>query len=337
MIKAAIARVVSGRDLTEKETRAVFTLIMKGAATDAQIASLITALRMKGETVAELTGAAKVMREKARKVRVSGQLLDTCGTGGSQSSTFNISTACAFVVSACGINVAKHGNRAVSSQSGSADVLERMGIRIDLSPEQVKECIKSTGIGFLFAPMFHLAMKYAIGPRREIGIRTIFNLLGPLSNPAGASEQLMGVYSGDLVEPMAKVLMNLGVKRAMVVYGLDGVDEVSVTGRTRVAEVSGNKIRTYFLQPSDFGLRKAAIKDLKGGSPAVNAKIMLDILSGEEGPRTDAVLANAAAALVLCGKSTDLKSGVAKARQVLKEGLALRKLESLKKAAKGSL
>ncbi|MFZ3254898.1 MAG: anthranilate phosphoribosyltransferase, partial [Syntrophales bacterium] len=299
MIKEAIATVVKGEDLSEKVMMEVMSEVMTGVATAPQIAAFITALRMKGETVAEVTGAARIMRQMATRIDACAPVIvDTCGTGGDGINTFNISTTTAFVVAAAGLAVAKHGNRAVSSGSGSADVLEALGVNINVGPEIVEECLGQIGIGFLFAPLLHGAMKHAIGPRREIGIRTIFNMLGPLTNPAGANCQLIGVYDAKLTEMFAGVLKNLGTKRAFIVHGADGLDEATVTGETRVSELKDGLVSTYNIDPRDFFGETCALKDLKGGTPAENAVITRQILAGEDSPRRKVVLLNAALALV---------------------------------------
>ncbi len=285
--------------------------IMQGEATDAQIAAYITALRMKGETVEEITGSARVMREKAVPIKLDARYqVDTCGTGGDMAHTFNISTTAAFVVAAAGVTVAKHGNRSVSSKSGSADVLQALGVNIEIPSHRAEECIKDIGIGFLFAPMMHLAMKYAIGPRREIGIRTIFNVLGPLTNPAKVTAQVMGVYAADLTTLLARALGNLGTTHAFVVHGMDGLDEITITDRTKVSEFRDGKVEDYFIHPSDFGLATGKAEDLKGGDAKENAAITMDVLKGQKGPRRDIVLLNAAAALAAAGRATDLKEGI---------------------------
>ncbi len=344
MIKEAIGKVVEGFDLTRQEMVACMNEIMTGQATQAQIGSFITALRLKGETVDEITGAAMVMREKAVKIATGKNvvdldrddinldretIIDTCGTGGDGTNTFNISTTTAFVVSGAGLKVAKHGNRGVSSQCGSADVVKALGVNIDIPPEKVKECINEVGIGFLYAPIFHGAMKYAIGPRREIGIRTIFNILGPLTNPANANCQILGVYREDLTEPIANVLKNLGTKRAFVVHGLNTLDEISITGETKVSEVKNKKVRTYRVKPSDFGMKKAGLEDIRGGSVEENAQIVREVLEGKKGPRQDVVLLNASAALVAGGVAKDFKVGVKVAQQSIESGKAKDKLAKL--------
>jgi len=336
MIKESISRVIEREDLNEKQMVGVMNEIMSGEATPAQIGSFITALRMKGETIEEISGAAMVMREKATRITTGvavdkGEILvDTCGTGGDSSGTFNVSTTTAFVVAAAGIPVAKHGNRSISSQCGSADVLEALGVNLDLTPEQVGNCVKEVGIGFLFAPMLHSAMKYAIGPRREIGIRTIFNVLGPLTNPAGANVQLLGVYSPDLCEQLARVLGRLGSQRALVVCGAGNVDELTVTGDTIVAELANGEVITYTVCPEDVGLNRCTLVDLKGGdTPEESAAILRDILGGAEGPRRNMLLFNSGAALYAAGKVSGLKPGVARAAELIDSGAALAKLDSL--------
>ncbi|MEW6500720.1 MAG: anthranilate phosphoribosyltransferase [Thermodesulfobacteriota bacterium] len=333
MIREAIAKAVIGSHLSEAEMVATMQEIMGGTATDAQIGAFITALRMKGETVDEITGAARVMREKATRVEAEvagGILVDTCGTGGDASGTFNVSTTAAFVVAGAGVPVAKHGNRSVSSICGSADVLEALGVNLSLSPERVGRAIREVGIGFLFAPSLHGAMKYAIGPRREIGIRTIFNLLGPLTNPAGANVQVMGVYDQRLVEPLAQVLGKLGSKRALVVCGEGNLDEITITGPTMVAEYRESAVRTYTITPETCGLPRATLAEIRGGATAAEAASLLrEVLQGARGPRLDMVLLNAGAALMAAGKAADLPAGVAMARQVVASGAALAKMEAL--------
>lgn len=346
MIKEAIAKVVQKENLTEKEAIDVMTEIMTGQATEAQIASFITALRMKGETIDEITGCAKVMREHATKIKILKHavdidrdeinidwetIVDTCGTGGDKTKTFNVSTATAFVVAGAGVVVAKHGNRAVSSKCGSADVLEELGINLELPREKVEECINKIGIGFLYAPLLHSAMKFAIGPRRQIGIRTIFNILGPLTNPAGANAQVLGVYSPALTETVAFVLKNLGSKSAFVVHGIDAIDEISITGKTQISELKNGVIKTYTVKPEDFGLKKAKVDDIAGGDAKENAKIILDILTGKKGPKRDIVLLNAAAVLTAAEKSKNFKEGIELAQRSIDLGKALKKLEELKK------
>lgn len=330
MIQDAIAKLIDRQHLTETEAETVMSEIMEGRATPAQIAAYLTALRMKGETADEITGSARAMRAKATRIRPNDPVVvDTCGTGGDGGATFNVSTAVAFVVAGAGVTVAKHGNRAVSSRAGSADVLTCLGVRIDLVPERVEECVNEIGLGFLFAPMFHDAMKHAVGPRQEIGVRTIFNLLGPLTNPAGASIQIVGVYSEALTDLIANVLMRLGGRHCYVVHGMDGLDEITLTDRTRVCEGKAGRLTSYVLEPRDFGFQRARPKDLAGGDAEENARIIRDILSGREGPRQQLVLINAAPALVACGKATTLQEGVALAHQVIRSGAAMDKLERL--------
>ncbi len=344
MIKEAIGKIVDGFDLTREEMISCMNEIMTGVATQAQIGSFITALRFKGETVEEITGAVIVMREKATKINIAGNLVDmdrddinidretvvdTCGTGGSGTNTFNISTTVAFVVSGAGLRVAKHGNRGVSSACGSADVIKALGVNIDISPEKVKECIEKIGIGFLYAPLFHNAMKFAIGPRREIGIRTIFNILGPLTNPANATCQVLGVYEEGLTDKLANVLNNLGAKRAFVVYGLDTLDEITITGETKISELKNKKIKSYYVKPQDFGMKRAELDEIKGGTVEENADIVKKILEGEKGPRQDVVLLNASAALIAGGMAKDFKDGIDIARSSIEAGRAKEKLEKL--------
>lgn len=331
MIREAIAKVVDDEDLLEEEMQEVMNEIMTGGATPAQIASFITGLRVKGETVDEISGAAKVMRDKATRINIKDSIVvDTCGTGGDMAQTFNISTTAAFVVAGTGLMVAKHGNRSVSSACGSADVLQALGVNIELKPVDVERCMNEIGIGFLFAPLFHEAMKYAVGPRKEIGIRTIFNILGPLTNPAGAKAQVLGVYSHGLTETMARVLMRLGASHCFVVHGTDGLDEITITTTTKVSEGKNGKVRTYTVKPSDFGLKKAKKVDLLGGDASDNARITTAILSGEKGPKRDIVLLNAAAAIVAGGKAKTLKEGVKLAADSIDSGAASAKLEALK-------
>lgn len=344
MIKKAIARVVERENLTEPEMIEVMDQIMSGETTPAQTAAFITALRMKGETVDEITGAARVMRDRATHIRVGRNvlgldrddinldletILDTCGTGGSGTNTFNVSTTVAFVVSACGVKVAKHGNRSVSSTCGSADVLEALGVNLDVTPETVERCIGEIGIGFLFAPALHGAMKNAIGPRREIGIRTIFNILGPLTNPAGAQCQVLGVYREDLTEKLAHVLRKLGCKRGFVVHGLDGMDEITMTTETRIAEVTPAGVNSRLFRPEELGLPRCSMAELRGGDAAANAAIVRGVLSGEKGPKRDIVLLNAAFGLVAAGKADDPVEGVRMAVDAIDSGLAMEQLEKL--------
>jgi anthranilate phosphoribosyltransferase len=328
IITKAIFKVVERLNLSEAESMAVFHEIMDGAATPAQIAAFITALRMKGETVEEITGAARAMREKAAQVilTVAEDILDTCGTGGDNRNTFNISTAAAFVVSAAGVRVAKHGNRSISSRCGSADVMEELGIKVYLKPEEVGRCIEEVGLGFLFAPNFHGAMKHAFAPRKEIEIRTIFNLLGPLTNPANATVQILGVYDGRLTEMLAKVLHRLGTKRALVVHGLDGLDEISICAETVISELKNGAVHTYRIHPMDCGLLIRQLDDIKGGTARDNARILIGVLKGDKGPCREIVLINAGAALMAVGKVKDITDGMKRAADVIDSGLALKKL-----------
>jgi anthranilate phosphoribosyltransferase len=330
MIKEAITKAVNKEDLNEVEMMQVMSEVMGGKATPAQIASFITALRMKGETVEEVTGAARIMRQKATRIDARSTIIvDPVGTGGDGMNSFNISTTSAFVVAAAGITVAKHGNRAVSSGCGSADCLEALGVNIDAEPEIVEECIQQVGIGFLFAPRLHGAMKYAIGPRKEIAIRTIFNMLGPLTNPAGATAQLIGVYDPKLTEMFAGVLKNLGTKRAFVVYGFDGLDEATVTGETRVTELKDDLISTYNLDPVEIFGEAYRGEELIGGDPPVNAQITKDVLSGKDGARRKIVLLNAALAIMAGEKAANVKEGIAIAEECIDSGAAIKKLQAL--------
>ncbi len=331
MIREALARLVEGRDLAADAMAGVMDEIMAGEATPSQVGAFATALRMKGETVEELAAAAARVRAHAvplGKVRVA-PLLDTCGTGGDGAGTFNISTTAAFVVAGAGVPVAKHGNRAVSSRAGSADVLEALGVSLEQEPERARACLEDLGICFLFAPSYHGALRHAAAARREIGLRTFFNLLGPLANPAGAPRQLLGVYAEELTETLARVLGRLGCERAWVVWGEGGLDEITTAGRTRVAEIAAGEVRGFDLDPGTFGLPRCRTADLGGGDAQENAQILREVLSGREGPRRDVVLANAAAALLVAGRARDLKQGVDRAAASIDSGAALEKLESL--------
>ncbi len=335
-IKEAISTLVTKVDLSEPEMIDVMNEIMEGEATPAQIGSFLTALRMKSETIAEITGAVRVMRKKATFIasgidtKSGGILVDTCGTGGDGSGTFNVSTTTAFVVAGAGVAVAKHGNRSVSSNCGSADVLEAVGVRLDIDPLRIGQCIQEIGIGFLFAPALHGAMKYAIGPRKEMGIRTLFNILGPLTNPAGANVQVLGVFSKELTEPMAHVLAQLGSKRALVVHGEGNLDELTVTGETRISELRDGKVNTYSIQPEEFGLTRASIDQLQGGDTVEeSAAQMRAILGGETGAKRDMILLNSGAALMAAGTVSDLKAGIIQAAEVIDSGAAANKLDQL--------
>jgi anthranilate phosphoribosyltransferase len=329
MIKDAIDTLVSGQSLTMEQAAGVMNEIMDGEATPAQFGAFVTALRLKGETVQEITGMARVMREKSTPVAVSGPLVDTCGTGGDASQTFNISTTAAFVVAGAGLKVAKHGNRGMSSGCGSADVLEALGAKIDVGPREVERCLEEVGIGFMFAPIFHPAMKYATAPRREIGIRTIFNILGPLTNPAGAQAQLLGVADGSLTMKMAEVLGLLGCRHALVVHGEDGLDEITLGGRTTVCELRGGEISRYSIDPEEFGFHRVSMASLTGGPPQESAAIVRRVLGGEKGPQRDIVLINTAAALVSGDLAKNLEQGCSIAAEAIDSGKALEKLEGL--------
>jgi len=344
MIKGAIAKVVGGNDLTEEEMEATMEEVMTGKATPAQIGSFITALRMKGETVDEITGAAKVMRAKAKKVRLNNHLvnidrdeiniedetiLDTCGTGGDGTNTFNVSTATAFVAAGAGVKVAKHGNRAVSSLCGSADVLVNLGVKLDINLSNVERCIREIGIGFLYAPLFHGAMKYAAVPRQEIGLRTIFNLLGPLTNPAGATAQVLGVYAPDLTEKIARVLQRLGTREAFVVCGEGTFDEISICGPTRVSHLKEGNVNTFEMTPEQYGFKRAAPEEIKGGNAKENARIIQEILNGGNGPKRDMVLLNAAAAFMAADLDEDFKTGIERGKEAIDSGHAREKLDAL--------
>ena len=329
-IREAIDKMVNHTDLSEAETIEVMNQIMTGEATPLQVAAFLTALRMKGETVAEITGAARVMREKAHRVDVGSKtVLDTCGTGGDQKGTFNISTTSAFVVAGAGVPVAKHGNRSVTSQSGSADVLGALGVRVDAPKERVEQCIAKIGIGFLFAPLLHEAMKYAVQPRRDIGIRTIFNLLGPLTNPAMASYQLIGIYSGELVAVIAHVLKNLGSARAMVVHGLEGLDEISLCGPTKVAELRDGKVTEYILEPEQMGFARCRLEELHGGNAEESAVIVKSVLQGDQGSPRNVVLLNSGAALYVSGSAATLQDGIRLGAESIDSGRARQKLDQL--------
>ncbi len=335
MIKEAIRKVVSGQDLMYDEAEKVMDEIMGGEASQIQMAAYLTALSLKGETIDEITASAAGMREHCIRLLHEMEVLEIVGTGGDRSNSFNISTASAIVVSAAGVPVAKHGNRAASSMCGAADVLEALGVDITIPPEKSKQILEKIGICFLFAQNYHIAMKYVAPVRRELGIRTVFNILGPLSNPAGANMQLLGVYDGELVEPMAQVLSRLGVKNAMVVYGMDGLDEISVSAPTSVCEVRNGRFRNYILEPERFGMMKCSKSDLTGGTPEENARIIRAILSGEKGPKTDAVILNSAAALYVANPAMTLEEAVDEAKEILAGGKALAQLERFIKMSGG--
>jgi anthranilate phosphoribosyltransferase len=331
-MQAAIRAVTERRDLSADEMTAVMRTIMTGEATSAQIGGFLIGLRMKGETVDEIAAAARVMRELATGVKVTGaNVVDIVGTGGDAINTFNVSTACTFVVAAAGGTVAKHGNRSVSSKSGSADVLEAAGVNLDLTPEQVAKCINEIGVGFMFAPLHHSAMKHAIGPRKEMGVRTIFNVLGPLTNPAGAPNQLLGVFSSDLVEPLAEVLNKLGSNHVLVVHAEDGMDEISVGAATRVAELKDGQVSTYTITPEQFGVEHADIKPLVVSSAEESLAIMNGALEDQPGPARDIVMLNAGAAIYAAGLADTLDAGIRKADTVIATGKAKEKLDALVK------
>ena len=335
-IKEAIDAIVNHRrDLAEGESADVMRGIMTGEASPAQIGAFLAALRMKGETVDEIAGMARVMREHALRVETEGVVVDTCGTGGDASGTFNVSTAAAFVVAGAGAKVAKHGNRAMSSACGSADVLEALGAKIDLNPDQVGQCLREAGIGFMFAQVFHPAMKYVAPARREIGIRTAFNILGPLTNPAGARCQLLGVARPELAPMIAAVLSRLGTHHALVVHGDGGLDELSLTGESHVHEVKDGAIREYFVSPEELGLAKAPLEAVKGGTPEENASKLRSVLAGERGPLRDIVALNAAAALVAADVAPDLKAGVQLAAETIDSGAAKARLETFLRVTQG--
>jgi len=330
MFKEYLKRIIQRRDLTEAEMAEMMNTVLTGQATEAQIGAMMAALATKGETFQELAGAAMAMRRNARRIQAAGSaVVDTCGTGGDGLQTFNISTTTAFVVAGCDVTVAKHGNRSVSSKCGSADVLEALGVKLNTEPEIVEEAVQTLGIGFLFAPLYHSAMKHAAKPRQELGVRSIFNMLGPLTNPASANCQLLGVFAPQLTEMFAQALKLLGARSAMVVHGHDGLDEISVCASTRVSELKDGAIRTYDLNPEPYFGRLADPAELTGGTPVENAAITHAVLSGEQGARRDVVLINAGAALVTAGKAADLKQGIAMAAGAIDEGRALKKLEAL--------
>ena len=339
IITEAIKKVVDRADLMTDEAEAVLEQIMTGQCTDAQVASLLTALRMKGETAAELTGFARVMRRKVLAVRPNflnadegrtpEALLDTCGTGGDASGSFNISTAAAFVVAGGGVRVAKHGNRSVSSRCGSADVMEALGVCVEISPAAIARSIDDVGIGFLHAPLLHGAMKYVATARKQMGIRTIFNMLGPLTNPASASVQVIGVYAPQLTRLLAEVLLGLGSARALVVHGHDGLDEISITGESNITELKDGQLSNYAIRPEDFGLTRSRLSEIQGGNAAENARIILDVLEGKAGPRRDIVLLNSAAAFVASSKADDFQQGIVMAAESIDSGKARATLERL--------
>lgn len=335
MIREALDLLAEGRDLDRETMARVMDIVMSGEATPAQIGALLMGLRAKGETVEEIAGAAMVMRDKAKKIEAPGPCLDTCGTGGDHSGTFNISTASAFVAAAAGLSVAKHGNRSASSKCGSADVLAELGVNIEADAPLVEKCLRDVGIGFLFAPALHGAMRHAIGPRKEMAIRTIFNVLGPLTNPAGAKRQLMGVFAPDLTEKLALVLCELGSEAVMVVHGKDGLDEISLAAPTTVAELRDGEVRTYEITPEEMGLKTCKPEALKGGDSKKNAAMVREVLAGKTSPALDAVALNAGAAIYIGGAVGSIGEGVEKARALLAGGSAMKKLEALCEASRG--
>jgi len=340
IIKKGIQKLVDKSNLTFAESQEIMRKIMKGEMTNSQITAVLMGLRMKGETVNELNAFTEIMRKNCHQIhpKVKGRLVDTCGTGGDKVKTFNISTAAAFVIAGAEIAIAKHGNRSVTSKSGSADVLEQLGLNLKVSPEFVKKTIEQIGIGFMFAPVFHPAMKYAITPRREIGVRTTFNLLGPLTNPASADAQIIGVFNPDLTEVIANVLKKLGCKEAMVVHGLDGLDEISTIGKTVISWLKENKVKTLHVSPSDFHVKKALSDDIKGTNPKESAKILFNILNGNydiNDPKTQIVLVNSAAGIIIGEKADDFISGMEIAKKSIKSGAAYKKLKELIRKSNG--
>jgi len=337
MIKDVLQKLMDGCDLTEIEAQDMMNAIMGGELTPAQIGGLLIALRIKKETVEEITGCARVMRDKALRVDLGGlECMDTCGTGGDGSGTYNISTATAFVLAGAGVAVAKHGNRSMSSRCGSADVLEALGARVDLSPEGVAQCIHQAGLGFMYAPAYHSAMKYAVGPRKELGVRTVFNMLGPLTNPAGARRQVLGVYDASLTHPIAEVLGRLGAMRALVVHGSDGLDELTVTGSTYVSELSENGVVTdYQIHPEGLGLGIYRPEELHGGDAKENAAIIRGLFSGDTGAKRDILLLNSGAALYVAGKAESLPDGIQMAKDIIDNGVAMERLNAFVAFTKG--
>jgi anthranilate phosphoribosyltransferase len=342
MIRESIQKLVNGADLTYEESTAAMKEIMSGEATNAQIGAFLTALRTKGETTEEITAFTTVMKECCRRIhpQVKGRLVDTCGTGGDKIKTFNISTTAAFIVAGAEIAVAKHGNRSVTSKCGSADVLERLGLNLNIDHQVVEEAIEKAGVGFMFAPAFHPAMKYAIGPRRELGIRTVFNVLGPLTNPADASAQLLGVYDRRLTEPLAYSLKSLGCEEAMVVHGLDGLDEISTVGKTAISWLKNGEVTTMEMAPKDFGTKRAKLEDIRGTTPEESAELAFKILSGSmdaDDPRREIVQVNGAAAIIVGGKAEDFRYGIEAAKESIESGAAYKKLRELIKFSRGDL
>ena len=334
MLKETLIRLIEGHEMTAEEAEAAMTVIMSGHASEAEIGAFLVAMRIRGEKPAQIEGFARCMREACLPVRArSADLVDTCGTGGDTLQTFNISTAAALVAAGAGVKIAKHGNRSVSSRCGSADVLASLGVAIDLTPEQVADTIDDCGLGFMFAPSLHPAMKYAIGPRRALGIRTVFNILGPLTNPAGASRQLLGVFAPELTEILAETLGRLGSVHALVVHGLDGLDELSTLGVTRVSELKNGVVKTRHLSPEEFGFRKAAIDGIAGGDPVYNATVIEAVVAGEVGPERDIVLYNAGATIYVGGRAPSIASGIALAAESINSGAARQVLDALRAGA----
>jgi anthranilate phosphoribosyltransferase len=342
VIKECIQKLVEKRNLLYEEAREAMKEIMSGKTTDAQIASFLTAMRIKGETIEEITALSTTMKAFCKRIhpKVNGRLLDTCGTGGDRVKTFNISTTAAFIVAGTGISVAKHGNRSFTSKSGSADVLEKLGVNLNLEPKIVEKTIEDVGIGFMFAPSFHPAMKYAVRPRRDIGIRTVFNILGPLSNPADANCQLLGVYNDELVVPLAHSLRKLGCLEAMVVHGKEGLDEISTIGQTTLSWLREDGIQTTDLTPKDLGVRQVKPDDIRGGTPEENAEISFKIIMGKSNatdPRKDIVLVNAGAGIIVGGKADNFSEGIEQARESIVNGEAYKRLKMLVKSSNGDL
>lgn len=336
-MKEFIQKIIERKNLTGKEAEKAMEIIMSGGATSSQLGSFLTALRMKGETSTEISAFAKIMRKFAQKIepKVEGVLVDVCGTGGDRIKTFNVSTTAMFIVAGAGVPIAKHGNRAITSHCGSADVLEELGINLNLDLAKIRESIEKVGIGFLFAPLHHPAMKNVMPTRKELGIRTVFNILGPLTNPANAQAQLMGVFDPNLTEKLAEVFKLLGLKRAMVIYGEPGLDEISNLGKTKISELKEGKIKTYYIEPEDFGLKRAEIKDLTGGTKKENGKILLDILTGRDrGPRKAIVLLNAAAGIVVGDKARNFKEGIELAKNILENKKAYQKFKEFRNFCK---
>ncbi len=330
MLNQILDKIINKRHLSAIEAEQVMNDLMEGVYSESQVAALLVALRSKGETVEEVSSFAKIMREKALRIHPKCEtLVDTCGTGGDHSGSFNISTTVAFVVSGAGVHVAKHGNRSASSKCGSADVLEALGVKIDMYPESVAQAIEEIGIGFLFAPQFHNSMKHVVPARKAIGVRTVFNILGPLTNPAGAKNQVIGVFDPEITEFMAEILKELGARHAMVVHG-DGLDEITITGPSKISELKDGRVNTYFFEPQTYGVSLGALEGLKGGDAEQNAKIMHGILHGDRGPKRDIVIVNAAAALIVAGKAQNFEEGIQMAKESIDSGAAMKKLTLLK-------